>query len=87
MSESIAFVLGEAMEAVKAELLRPPGGEIACFFKESDEGFGVGSLLDFTLRPSRGIEWGVSDMLGRTEDENDARGGIFGITRGEGEGF
>lgn len=71
------------MAAVNADFCCAPGGEIACFLSEVVDGFGEGFPLVPGLRPSRGIEWGVSDILGRWEDENDARGGIFGITRGE----
>lgn len=74
------------MAAVNADSFSP-GGEIACFFKDSFEGLGLGFRLALALRPSRGMEWGVSDMLGRCEEENDARGGMFGITRGECERF
>ena len=85
MSESIAPLPGEPIAAVKADSC-PPDGEIACFFKELLDGFGLGLRLALALFDSRG-ECGVSDMLGRWEEENDARGGILAITRGECERF
>jgi hypothetical protein len=85
ISESMAPLPGEPIAAVNADSC-PPGGEIACFFNELLDGFGLG-FRALGLRPSRGAEWGVSDMLGRWDEENDARGGMFGITRGECERF
>jgi hypothetical protein len=63
ISESMAPLPGEPIAAVNADSC-PPGGEIACFFKELLDGFGLG-FRALGLRPSRGAEWGVSDMLGR----------------------
>jgi hypothetical protein len=86
ISESMAPLPGEPIEAVKADWC-PPGGDIACFFRELLDGFGLGFRLALALRASRGAEWGVRDMLGRWDEENDARGGMLGITRGECERF